>query len=185
MPTLPTAVVVHPLVLLSVVDHYNRVAKDSRRRVVGVLLGSTYQVRLLAVAVCGRHVLGAVMWWPAVSVCWNVSASPACGMGVDFSALCVRARQLCCASVAALRAVAAWCAGCEHNTSCRLLVRSQGKVDITNSYAVPFEERGDTWYLDHAYLTSMFQMFKKVAGSWLRCVLVGMYAFAPLIACAP
>lgn len=57
MPTLPTAVVVHPLVLLSVVDHYNRVAKDSRRRVVGVLLGSTYQVRLLAVAVCGRHVL--------------------------------------------------------------------------------------------------------------------------------
>jgi len=66
-----------------------------------------------------------------------------------------------------------------------ILFRSQGKVDITNSYAVPFEERGDTWYLDHAYLTSMFQMFKKVAGSWLRCVLVGMYALAPLIACAP
>jgi hypothetical protein len=34
---------VHPLVLLSVVDHFNRVAKDSRntkKRVVGVLLGS-------------------------------------------------------------------------------------------------------------------------------------------------
>lgn len=33
-------VVVHPLVLLSVVDHYNRVAKDTKKRVVGVLLGS-------------------------------------------------------------------------------------------------------------------------------------------------
>ena len=33
-------VIVHPLVLLSVVDHYNRVAKDTRKRVVGVLLGT-------------------------------------------------------------------------------------------------------------------------------------------------
>ena len=34
-------VIVHPLVLLSVADHYNRVAKDARnKRVVGVLLGS-------------------------------------------------------------------------------------------------------------------------------------------------
>eukprot|EP00842_Homolaphlyctis_polyrhiza_P001388 jgi/Hompol1/224/HPOL_000679-RA len=32
-------VVVHPLVLLSVVDHYNRVAKHTKKRVVGVLLG--------------------------------------------------------------------------------------------------------------------------------------------------
>jgi 26S proteasome regulatory subunit N8 len=32
-------VVVHPLVLLSVVDHYNRVAKDTKFRVVGCLLG--------------------------------------------------------------------------------------------------------------------------------------------------
>ena len=30
-------VMVHPLVLLSVVDHYNRVDKDSRQRVIGVL----------------------------------------------------------------------------------------------------------------------------------------------------
>ncbi|KAG0171488.1 proteasome regulatory particle subunit [Apophysomyces sp. BC1034] len=34
-----TTVNVHPLVLLSVTDHYNRVAKDTRKRVVGVLLG--------------------------------------------------------------------------------------------------------------------------------------------------
>lgn len=34
-------VIVHPLVLLSIVDNYNRVARDTRKRVVGVLLGSS------------------------------------------------------------------------------------------------------------------------------------------------
>lgn len=38
MPVLESAIV-HPLVLLSVVDHYNRVARDTKKRVVGVLLG--------------------------------------------------------------------------------------------------------------------------------------------------
>jgi 26S proteasome regulatory subunit N8 len=36
----PNVVMVHPLVLLSVVDHYYRAAKDTKRRVAGVLLGS-------------------------------------------------------------------------------------------------------------------------------------------------
>merc|ERR1712159_201979 len=39
----PASVVVHPLVLLSTVDHYSRVAKDTRKRVVGVLLGERSQ----------------------------------------------------------------------------------------------------------------------------------------------
>lgn len=39
-------VVVHPLVLLSIVDNYNRVAKDTRKRVLGVLLGSTFRGRV-------------------------------------------------------------------------------------------------------------------------------------------
>jgi len=39
-------VVVHPLVLLSAVDHYNRVAKDTERRVVGILLGSVAKGRV-------------------------------------------------------------------------------------------------------------------------------------------
>lgn len=43
MPTTPDKVVLHPLVLLSVVDHYNRVAKDSRKRVVGILLGDVHK----------------------------------------------------------------------------------------------------------------------------------------------
>jgi JAB1/Mov34/MPN/PAD-1 ubiquitin protease len=32
-------VIIHPLVLLSVADHYHRVARGTRKRVVGVLLG--------------------------------------------------------------------------------------------------------------------------------------------------
>ena len=32
-------VIVHPLVLLSVVDHYNRQAQNTKKRVVGILLG--------------------------------------------------------------------------------------------------------------------------------------------------
>ena len=36
----PTRVVVHPIVLLSVVDHFNRLRKiGNQKRVVGVLLG--------------------------------------------------------------------------------------------------------------------------------------------------
>ena len=36
-----TTVVVHPLVLLSVVDHAARAARGTKRRVVGILLGQT------------------------------------------------------------------------------------------------------------------------------------------------
>ena len=79
----PQEVIIHPLVLLSVADHYNRVAKDSQNRVVGVLLGNTVG----------------------------------------------------------------------------------GKVDISNSFAVPFEEdlnNSSVWFLDHNFLDTMYWMFKKV-----------------------
>lgn len=42
----PESAVVHPLVLLSVVDHYNRVARDTKKRVVGVLLGEHSKERV-------------------------------------------------------------------------------------------------------------------------------------------
>eukprot|EP00271_Cylindrocystis_brebissonii_P002552 TRINITY_DN13243_c0_g1_i1.p1 TRINITY_DN13243_c0_g1~~TRINITY_DN13243_c0_g1_i1.p1 ORF type:complete len:304 (+),score=66.38 TRINITY_DN13243_c0_g1_i1:249-1160(+) len=90
-------VVVHPLVLLSIVDHYNRVAKDTRKRVVGVLLGET----------------------------------------------------------------------------------SRGQVDITNSYAVPFEEDDkdpSVWFLDHNYHEAMFAMFKKVNA---KEHVIGWYSTGP------
>merc|ERR1711934_70599 len=95
----PTSVVVHPLVLLSTMDHYSRVAKDTRNRVVGVLLGES----------------------------------------------------------------------------------SKGVIDITNSFAVPFDEDARNpaiWYLDHDFLDQMYTMFKKVAA---KEKIVGWYSTGPRI----
>ncbi len=41
-----TDVTVHPLVLLSASDHYHRVARGTRKRVVGVLLGTVIKGRV-------------------------------------------------------------------------------------------------------------------------------------------
>lgn len=92
-------VIIHPLVLLSVADHYNRVAKDSQNRVVGVLLGN----------------------------------------------------------------------------------RSGGKIDISNSFAVPFEEdlnNPSVWFLDHNFLYTMYWMFKKVNSNE---EIVGFYSSGPKV----
>eukprot|EP00622_Pseudochattonella_farcimen_P003524 FR738721.1.p1 GENE.FR738721.1~~FR738721.1.p1 ORF type:complete len:209 (+),score=40.93 FR738721.1:137-763(+) len=92
-------VVVHPLVLLSVVDHYNRVAKDTKKRVVGVLLGT----------------------------------------------------------------------------------KAKGTVDVTNSFAVPFEEdlrNPNIFFLDHDFLETMFRMYRKVN---TRETIVGFYSTGPKI----
>merc|ERR1712055_1137193 len=78
-------VVVHPLVLLSVADHFSRMGKiGNQKRVVGLLLGS-----------------------------WS----------------------------------------------------SKGVLDIANSFAIPFDEDDkdrDVWFLDHEYLETMYNMFRKV-----------------------
>lgn len=98
-PALPTSVVVHPLVLLSTVDHYNRVAKNTNKRVVGVLLGTI----------------------------------------------------------------------------------SKGVVDVTNSYAVPFEEdeqNQSIWFVDHNFHENMWAMFKKVNA---RENVIGWYSTGPKI----
>jgi len=92
-------VVVHPLVLLSVVDHFNRMGKiGNQRRVVGILLGG---------------------------------------------------------------------------------IRGKGLLDISNSFAVPFDEddkEKSVWFLDHDYLESMASMFKKVNA---RERIVGWYHTGP------
>ncbi|BFZ61105.1 proteasome regulatory particle subunit [Saitoella coloradoensis] len=90
-------VVVHPLVLLSAVDHYNRSAKGTKKRVVGVLLG-------------------------------------------------------------------------QNNGSV---------VNVANSFAVPFEEDEkdpSVWFLDHNYVESMNDMFKKINA---REKLIGWYHSGP------
>jgi hypothetical protein len=50
--SIPKLVVVHPTVLLSVVDHYNRIAKDTKKRVVGVLMGEYGDLNVLDVTNC-------------------------------------------------------------------------------------------------------------------------------------
>ena len=66
----PEKVIVHPLVLLSVVDHYNRVAQATRKRVVGVLLGEVSRGTVditncfagKVVALCRRRTQDASLW---------------------------------------------------------------------------------------------------------------------------
>jgi len=90
-------VTVHPLALLSVVDHYNRVNKDvAPRRVVGILLGSI----------------------------------------------------------------------------------AHGVVDVLSCYAVPFEEDGDVWFLDHNFHETMARMCRKVNA---KETVVGWYSTGPKI----
>ncbi len=60
-------------------------------------------------------------------------------------------------------------------------MRYKGVVDVTNSFAVPFEEdlrNPKIWYLDHIFLESMFGMFKKVNA---KERVVGFYSTGPKI----
>jgi len=95
------AVVVHPLVLLAVTDHYNRVAKDTRKRVIGVLLGETlkgrgewssdakpqpvlwraWNARAGARANRGREVAVRLARWDA-RACWGAHCWASCGHNV-------------------------------------------------------------------------------------------------------
>jgi len=96
---LMSTVVVHPLVLLSTVDHFSRSGGGPRKRVVGVLLGDV----------------------------------------------------------------------------------SKGVVNVTNSFAVPFDEddkHAGTWFLDHDFLELMYEMFRKVAA---KEKIVGWYSTGPKI----
>jgi 26S proteasome regulatory subunit N8 len=105
-------VVVHPLVLLSIQDHAARVAKGTKKRVVGILLGQDLGPQGI-----------------------NVANSFAGGF-------CVR-------------------------------VEWGEELQLTLCYpTVPFEEDDKdprTWFLDHNYIESMNDMFKKVNGESRRC----------------
>jgi 26S proteasome regulatory subunit N8 len=93
-------VVVHPTVLLSIVDHYNRVAHNTKGRVVGVLLGE---------------------------------------------------------------------------------YGDNDTLDITNCYAVPFEEdlaEPEIWFLDHIYLEQMFNMMRRINA---KERIMGWYSSGPQI----
>ena len=47
----------------------------------------------------------------------------------------------------------------------RLGENNKGTLDVTNSFAIPFEEdprEKSVWYIDHLYLEKMAHMFNKV-----------------------
>ena len=117
---MPQSCIVHPLVLLSATDHYMRAAKDTNKRVVGVLLGA-------------KEIAGERDTWKTTTSAGEGSYSMA------------------------------------------------GVVNITNSFAVPFEEDEKDpkiWFVDHNYLENMFGMFKKVNA---RERIVGWYSTGPKI----
>ena len=46
-----------------------------------------------------------------------------------------------------------------------MLCAIQGRLDVTNSFGVPFEEDKkdpNIWFLDHNYLENMYNMFRRV-----------------------
>ena len=58
---------------------------------------------------------------------------------------------------------------------------AKGTVDVTNSFAVPFEEDAKNpsiFFLDHNYLETMFRMYKKVNA---RERIMGFYSSGPKI----
>lgn len=64
---------------------------------------------------------------------------------------------------------------------CLLGEKSKGVVNISNSFAVPFDEEvrpPKTWFLDYNYLEDMFRMFRRVNA---REKIVGWYSSGPKI----
>jgi 26S proteasome regulatory subunit N8 len=56
---------------------------------------------------------------------------------------------------------------------------SRNRIELTNSFAVPFEEEPrdpKVWFLDHNYLESMFHMFKKINA---KEKILGWYSTGP------
>lgn len=55
----------------------------------------------------------------------------------------------------------------------------QGRVDVTSSFAVPFEEDdadNGIWFLDHSYLENMYRMSKKISA---KEKVIGWYSTGP------
>lgn len=55
----------------------------------------------------------------------------------------------------------------------------RGRIDVTSSFAVPFEEEDDAsgiWFLDHVYLENMYRMSRKISA---KEKIVGWYSTGP------
>ena len=55
----------------------------------------------------------------------------------------------------------------------------QGRIDVTSSFAVPFEEDdadNGIWFLDHSYMENMYRMSKKISA---KEKVIGWYSTGP------
>lgn len=79
-PKVPTRVVVHPIVLLSVVDHFNRLRKiGNQKRVVGVLLGTWRANGVVDIATSYAGIFPCVGLWYSLYpqlICFHLLCSP-------------------------------------------------------------------------------------------------------------
>ena len=147
-------VVVHPLVLLSCTDHYNRVARDTQnRRVVGLLLGESFKGRVdvtnsFAVVRARSHAHARARAHA------RRTHGPRCALLFPLTPSTPRR--------AAPR-------------------RPRRSARAPPSCAQPFEEDArdaSIFFLDHDYLETMLAMFRKVAA---RERVVGFYSTGPRI----
>jgi 26S proteasome regulatory subunit N8 len=130
-PTIDCAII-HPLVLLSVVDHYTRVAKDTNKRVIGVLLGEE-----------NRKIQTRAQ---------NTTKTLATKSSSSSSSKLDTTKPK------------------DKSTTSTPITNTPStpptiQIDITNSYALPFEEDPsdkNALFLDKNYHEEMFAMFKKI-----------------------
>ncbi len=152
--------IIHPIVLLSVVDHYTREAVQTQRRVIGVLLGAVkdgvVDVTNCYAGACHcalAHTSGCFSPKKTVSM-----ASRSTRSGWHESAPCGRLRG----TPLSLRRAGVRVFAVVRVRPLTLLVR----------VAVPFEEdsrNSKIWFVDHNFHEKMFSMFRKVNGA-RRCV---------------
>jgi 26S proteasome regulatory subunit N8 len=136
-------VIIHPLVLLSVADHYHRVARGTRKRVVGVLVGQ--------VLPGGR-----------------VDATNSFAVPFEEDTKNPVRWPLLCACPCRLRRFIT----CMHIThSCSFFVR-------VNTTHAPKNHQQAVFYLDHNFLENMLAMFRKVNA---KERVIGFYSSGPQI----
>ncbi|WVZ05997.1 hypothetical protein V8G54_019343 [Vigna mungo] len=125
-------VVVHPLVLLSIVDNYNRVAKDTRKRVVGVLLGSSF-----------KGTVDVTNSYAGSSILCSASQQPLRTLSLSFACLAFLSHPF--------PSPRPFLADSLH------IFLISGRLPFEEDDKDP-----SIWFLDHNYHESMFSMFKRI-----------------------
>ncbi|QCD98563.1 26S proteasome regulatory subunit N8 [Vigna unguiculata] len=175
-------VVVHPLVLLSIVDNYNRVAKDTRKRVVGVLLGSSFKGTVdVTNSYAGSDLsfsfsITAFLYSIVVGVVARICALILSRFMFIYAFFCTITAAHSTFSFTRLP--------CFHKPSCTISLDPFFSIPFTtfsflDAVTVPFEEDDkdpSIWFLDHNYHESMFSMFKRINA---KEHVVGWYSTGP------